>query len=224
MRVLKRYIQIRQDQPLGHERDQIAHMRVGIDIMQPHPSAQRSQIARQISNMGAVAARFGVFDIHPVGAGVLRDDQKLFYPIFNQFFRLAQHRMGRTAGQTAAHIGDDAKFALVVAAFGNLEIAVMPRGQFDASCGQKINERIRAGRRGAVHRIEHLLILLWAGDSQNTRMRAGDIIGLGPETAGDDDLAIFLQSFADRLKAFGFGAVEKSAGVYNYRIGAAVIR
>ena len=38
MRMLERYVQIGQDQPLSHQRDQIAHMGIGIDIMQPHPS------------------------------------------------------------------------------------------------------------------------------------------------------------------------------------------
>ena len=50
--------------------------------------------------------------------------------------------MGWTALKLSAHIWDNAKFAAMIAAFGNFEIAVMPRGQFDASCGQKINERI----------------------------------------------------------------------------------
>ena len=38
MRMLERYVQIGQDQPLSHQRDQIAHMGIGVNIMQPHPS------------------------------------------------------------------------------------------------------------------------------------------------------------------------------------------
>ena len=56
MGVLERNVEIGQDQPLGHQRDQLAHMRVGVDVMQPHPGAQPPQIARQIGDMGAVAA------------------------------------------------------------------------------------------------------------------------------------------------------------------------
>jgi hypothetical protein len=41
-----------------------------------------------------------------------------------------------------------------------------------------------------MHRVEHLLVLLRAGHGQHLGMRAGDILGLGPETAGDDDPAV----------------------------------
>ena len=190
-----------------HQGDQVAHMRIGIDVMQPHPGTQTAQIAGQIGDMGAVAALSGEFAVQPIGAGILADDQQFAHARLDQLFGLAHHRMGGTADQLAAHIGDDAELAGVVAALGNLQIAVMAGRQADAAGRQQVDERIGRWRHRAMHRIQHLFILLRPGDGQNRRMRAGDIFGLGPQTAGDDDLAVFGQGLADRLQAFGLGAV-----------------
>ncbi len=52
--VLERDVEIGQDQALRHQRDQVAHMRIGIDVVQPHPGPEAAQIARQIGDVGAV--------------------------------------------------------------------------------------------------------------------------------------------------------------------------
>ncbi len=116
MRVLEGNVQIGQHPSFGHQRDQVAHMRIGIDIMQPHPCPQRAKVAGQIGDMGAVAAFLGMAAVKAVGAGVLADDQKLADPGLDQPFGLADHRMGRAADQAAAHVGDDAELALMVTA------------------------------------------------------------------------------------------------------------
>ena len=54
-------------------------------------------------------------------------------------------------------------------------------------------------------------------------MRAGDIFRIGPQTAGDDHLAVLIQSLTNRLKTFGLRAVKKAAGVDNHRLCAGVI-
>ena len=72
--MLKRDIEIGQDQALRHQGDQIANMRVGVDIMQPHPNAQLTQLLRQIGDMRADLPLGRGFDIDTIGAGVLRDD------------------------------------------------------------------------------------------------------------------------------------------------------
>ncbi len=46
-------------------------MRVGVDVMQPHPRPKRAKIAGKIGDMGAVAFINGMFDINTVGAGIL---------------------------------------------------------------------------------------------------------------------------------------------------------
>ncbi len=173
--------------------------------------------------MGAVLARGGVFEINAVGRGILADHQKFAHAVLHQLFGLADHRMGGAALQKAAHVGDDAELALVVTALGNLEIAVVARRQADGAGGQEIDERVGLGGHGLVDGVEHGLVLVRAGDGEDLWMRAGDVFGFGPQTAGDDDTAVFTQCLADGLKAFGLGAVEKAAGVDDHRIGALVI-
>ena len=53
MGVLEGDVEIGQDQPLGHQRDQLAHMRVGVDVVQPHPGAEPAQFAGEVGDMGA---------------------------------------------------------------------------------------------------------------------------------------------------------------------------
>ena len=81
----------------------------------------------------AVAHGFVVFDVEPVGGGVLGDDQQFLDACLDQLFRLAQHGVGGAGCELAAHVGDDAELALVVTALGNLEVAVVARGERDAS-------------------------------------------------------------------------------------------
>ena len=79
--------------------------------------------------------------------------------------------------QAAAHVGDDAEFALVIAALGNLEIAVMARGQADAAGGQQIDKRVGVWRHGGVHCVQHLFVLMRSGHRQYLGMCAGDVFG-----------------------------------------------
>ena len=72
--------------------------------------------------------------------------------------------------------------------------------------------------------IQNLFVLMRASDGQNLGMRAGDILRIGPQTAGDNHLAILMQRLTNRLKTFRLGAVKKAAGVYNHRLGTRIIR
>ena len=65
-----RDVQIGQHQTIRHQRDQVAHMRIGIDVMQPDPCAKAAQIARQIGDM----ARW------PRSVANLRSDHRRWYP------------------------------------------------------------------------------------------------------------------------------------------------
>ena len=96
----------------------------------------------------------------------------------------------------------------------------MARRQLDAFRRHQIDERIVLRRHGAVHGLEHALILLRAGDRQHARMGGGDVLGLGAHAAGDDDLAVFLQRQPDGGERFRLGAVEKAAGVDDDQVGA----
>jgi len=190
--------------------------------MQPHPSAETPQLAAQIRDMAAhfaVLPRvYIIFAIQPVGRGVLRDHQQFIHTRIHQLFRLAQHGVRRARRQFAAHVRNDAELTLVIAAFRDFQIAVMPRCQRHTCRGQQINKRIRRGRHGIVHGIQDLLILVRARHGQNTRMMFADIIRLGTKTARHDHPPVFRQGFANRIKTFGLGAVQKPAGVHNHRI------
>ena len=161
--------------------------------------------------------------VHAVGRGVLADHQQFLDPGLDQLFSLAQHGMGRAGYQPPAHVGDDAELAFVVTALGYLEIAVVPRGQRNAGGGQKVDERIGRGRNGLVDGIQNGLVLMRPGHGQHRWMRAGDIVGLCPQTARHDDAPILLQGLADRFQTFGLGAVQKTAGVDDHRFGPAVV-
>ena len=217
--MLKGHIQIRQDQPVGHKRHQIAYMGVGIDIVHPNPSAQTSQIVGQIQNGEFAVA---VFPVGAIGRGVLADHQQFFHAVFDQLFRLAHDGPNRTRRQFAAHVGDDAELAGVVAALGDLQIAVMPGRQLHALGRQKIDKRVGVGRNGGVDRIQNLFVLVRACHRQNPGVCAGDVLRLGPQTACHDHPPIFVQRLANGLKTFGLGAVQKSASVHDDGICAAV--
>ena len=164
-----------------------------------------------------------VFDVEPVGGSVLRDDQQFLDAGRDQPFRLAQHVGGGARHEIAAQPRDDAERAAVVAAFGNLQIRVMPRRQLDAFRRHQIEERIVPRRHRAMHRIDHAFILLRPGDREHVRDRRRDALRLGAHAAGDDDLAVFLQRAADGGKRLRLGAVEKAAGIDDDHVGAGVL-
>ncbi len=64
--MLERDVEVGQDQPLCHQRDQIADVRVWVDVVQADPGAEAAEVARQIGDMGAVAAIFRVADVDSV--------------------------------------------------------------------------------------------------------------------------------------------------------------
>ena len=75
----------------------------------------------------------------------------------------------------------------------------------------------------AMHRVDHALILLRAGDRQHLRKPVGDLLRLVTHAAGDDDLAVLVQRGADRGERFLLGAVEEAAGVDDDEIGSGML-
>ena len=223
MRMLEGHVEIGQHQPVRHQRNQVAHMRIGIDVVQPHPCAEAAQIAGEVGDMRAVAPFLGVAAVESVGGGVLRDHQQFAHAGFDQPLGLADHRMGGAADEAAAHVGNDAEAAVMVTTFTDFHIGIVTRRQPHARGRQQVHERVGRRRHGGVDRVQHLLVLLGAGDGQHRGMRAGDIVRLGPEAAGDDHPSVLGQRLADRLEAFGLGAVQKAAGVDDDRLRAAIV-
>ena len=80
----------------------------------------------------------------------------------------------------------------------------MARRQGNAAGGQQIDKRIRVWRGGQMHRIQHLFILVRAGDGENFGVISADIIRLGPQATSDDNLAVFGKRFAIWRNALSF--------------------
>ncbi len=202
-------------------------MRVGIDILQPHPCAEFAELVCQIKKLRADFAVLPrapcIFQIDAIGRGVLRNDQQFLHAGADELLRLAQHVARRTRHQVAAKFRDDAEAAAVVAAFGNLQVGVMPRRQLDALRRHQIEMRIMHRRQRAMHGIEHALILLRSGNRQHAGIGRLDLLGFRAHAAGDDHLAILGHGFADGAKRFLLGAVEETAGVDDDEIGAIVL-
>ena len=111
----------------------------------------------------------------------------------------------------------------MVAAFGDLHIAVMARRQLEASLRHQINERRGDRRRGFVDRGDDFLVLLRTGDCEHLREARADHVGFLAHAAGDDDAAVLGDRLADRLEALGLGAVEEAAGVDQHHVGPGII-
>jgi len=75
-----------------------------------------------------------------------------------------------------------------------------------------------------VHGIQDLLILMRASDGEDIGMVVTDIIGLGPQTARDNDLAVFLKGLANGIKGFSLRGIQKAAGVHDDSLGPGIIR
>ncbi|MNF61163.1 hypothetical protein D3C84_427990 [compost metagenome] len=167
--MLERDVQVRQDLARGHQRDHIVNVRVGVDVVQAYPYTEGAERFAQLQHAGfhrlAVPEVGLVFDVHAIGAGVLGDDQDFLDASLDQALGFAQDFADRAAHQLAAHGRDDAEAAAVVAAFGNLEVGVVTRGQLDALWRHQVDQRvvIELWRYRFVHGIDHLLVLLRAG-------------------------------------------------------------
>ena len=97
--MLEGNVEIRQNLAFGHQPDDLVDMRVGVDVLQPHPGAEFAELLGEIEEFGADLAvlprAVGVFDIDAVGRGVLRNDEQFLNAGGDEFFRFAQHVVGR---------------------------------------------------------------------------------------------------------------------------------
>ena len=56
--MLERDVEIGQDLALGHQRDDLVDMRIGIDVVQPHPGAELAELAREVENFARTSRPF----------------------------------------------------------------------------------------------------------------------------------------------------------------------
>ena len=159
-----------------------------------------------------------------VGGGVLGDDEQFFHAVFHEVRRFAHDLPDGAALQAAAQVGDDAEGAFVVAAFGDFQVGVVARGEFEAGGGNEVEMRV-VGRLGQVfvHRAHHRFVGLRPGDGKHGGMHGADFFRLHAEAASDNDFAVFADGFADGRERFGHGFVDEAAGVDDDEVGVVVV-
>ena len=233
VRVLERHVEVGKDLPLRHERDHVVHVRVRIDVVQPHPHAlarapqlaeRGDQIAHARPDRPAAPEIGAVAKVHAVGAGVLRYHQQLLHPGLHEALGLAHHLARGPGDERPAHRGNDAEAAVVVAAFGDLQVGVVARRELDPLRRNEVGERIVRPRELRMHRAHHLLERVRAGHREHARMGAGDDVALGAEAAGHDDAAVLLQRLADRIEGLLHRGVDEAAGVDHDQVRALIGR
>src|SRR5690606_31680679 len=196
--------------------------------MQTHPHAHARQRLAQFQHARldrlAIPEIGLVLDIDAVGAGVLGDHQDLLDAGLDQPLGFAEHIAHRAANQLAAHGRDDAEAAAVVAAFGNLQVGVVTRGELDALRRHQIDEGIVVDvrRHHFVHRIDDLLVLLRTGNGKHAGVHVTDVVFGHAHAAGDDHLAVLGDGFADGIQRFRLGTIDEAAGVDDHHVGVLV--
>ena len=147
-----------------------------------------------------------------------------FTPALHEPLGFAQHLVDAAAREAPAHRGDDAEAAAVVAAFRDLQVRVVARRQPHALRRQQVEERLVLRRQVLVHRADHLLVGVRAGDLEHARVAREDALGLRAEAAGDDHAPVLLERLADRVERLIDRRVDEAAGVDHHEIGRLVGR
>ncbi len=214
-------------------------MRVGIDVVQPHPGAeglgQRAKLLAQRQHLRlhrlSVPEAGAELDIDAVGAGVLADHQQFLHTRLEQTPRLAQHIAHRARDQVASHAGNDAKAAAVIAALADLQVGIVARRELDADLVEirrhEIDEGVVRLGQMRMHRVHHFLRGMRPRHGQHLRMHLPHQVATAfarprAQAAGDDDLAVAGQRLADGVQAFLHRGVDETAGVDDHQIGAVV--
>ena len=235
-RVLERHVEIGEEaacRRVGrHPVDHLVDVRIGIDVVEPHPRAVRARqgverrrelVHPRLERAPLPEAR-AVAHVDAVGARVLRHDQELAHAGREQPLRFRQHFADGARHEIAAHRRDDAERAPVVAAFADLEVRVVARRELDPLRRHEVRERIVRLRQMRVHRRHHFVRRVRPGDGQHLRVRFADEAAavFRAEAAGDDHLAVLRERLADGVERFGDGGVDEAAGVDDDEIGARV--
>lgn len=111
------------------------------------------------------------------------------------------------------------KGAAVVAAFGNLEIGVVARGQLDAVGRHQAGEGVVGGFFHVfVDVAQHLFIGVGTGDLEHLGVDLADLVLFGTQAAGDDHLAVLGQGFTDGFQGLLHRAVDEAAGVDHHQL------
>jgi len=226
MAVLERHVEVRQHAAARHQGNHFVHGWVWIDVMQAHPRAEGlGQVAQRLHQLQharlhgpAVEEASAVSHVDAVGRRVLADHQQFLDAALEQRPCLLQHVADRAAHQVAAHRGDDAEGAAMVAALADLEVRVMARRELDAGRGHQVDEGIVRFRQIRVDGVHHFLRGVRTGHGQHRGMHlphqvAAAAAGPGAEAAGHDHLAVLGERVADGVQALAHRVVDEAAGV-----------
>ena len=101
----------------------------------------------------------------------------------------------------------------MIAAFGNLQIRIVLRRQADALRRNKIGEGIVRLGQIPMHRMHDFVSSVGAGHGQHLRVGGQDHAVLCTQTASHDNLAVFVQCFADGVERLFHGGIDEAAGI-----------
>ena len=229
--VLQRQVQVGHDLPrLGQCVDELVREvdRVGVKDADPLDALKRVEFAQKLREAHAAV------QIQSVVGGVLSDQNQLADSIGRQFARFAGDLLDRLGDVLAAHAGDGAEGAQAIAAFGDLQVGIVPRRDPQA---RRVFER--ADRRRAKQAA--LLETLSQGAVDDlgdffAAENADDVIDLGNlleevlllafgQAAGHDHrphapLLLERQHLANDAERFLPGRLDETAGVDNNHVGA----
>ena len=173
-RVLERHVEVGKDLALGHQRNDFVDVRIRIDVVQPHPHAELARARGTApSSASSPACRrqkpVRYFTSTPYALVSCEMTSSSFTPAFTRFSASCMHFADRARHQIAAHRGNDAEGAAVVAAFGDLQIGVVLRRELDALRRNQVGVRIVRLRQVRVHRLHHRRRVVRAGDREHRR-------------------------------------------------------
>ena len=116
---------------------------------------------------------------------------------------------------------------MVVAAFADLQVGIVLGRQSNAAGGNEFVPGIVRARKVPFDHGDHFVDAVGTRDAEDLRHAVqNEVAAVGflaaAETAADDDAAVFLKGFGDRLKTLFDGFVDEPAGVDDHEVGVVV--
>ncbi|CDE48212.1 putative membrane-associated oxidoreductase [Sutterella sp. CAG:351] len=227
VRVLKRNIEVREDLPFRHQRNNAIHHRVRVHVVEADPETETAELDAEVFKTGmhgaAARERELIAEVRTVGRCVLRDHHDFLHAVFLQAPGFTHDGVHRAGVKLAAELRNDAERAVIVAAFGNLKVRVVLRGQTDTAARNEIEVRRVRSRKVLMHELHHILLFL---RSQNAEHRGVPLhheirpvrVLLPAEASHHDHAAVFTGRFGDRAEALLNRLVDEPAGIHDHEI------
>lgn len=118
--MLERNIEVREDLPLSHQRNNAVHHRVRVHVVEADPETETAQAQRRGPQdayaRGGARERELIAEVGTVGRRVLRDHHDFLHAVFLQAPGFAHDGVHRAGVKLAAELRNDAERAVIVAA------------------------------------------------------------------------------------------------------------